>query len=232
MALMSSSTANIPRQTVQLPRALIFLASIWLIASWMLTMGFRTPVHPSSASFTPGVRMMILSVVIGLMIGWPLLRLSQEATRLPIRQTLLDLMVLLSLVQVVLWPLRVVTTWSPERTAAIDLVLGCWLIIVGAIIAASIGTEKIGPRIVAMLTCLGLCLLGPAAVWVGIARKPGSLELVDLSPLLATHTLGGNASARPTATDWQWIWLLAFTAVMVWVALAIAQAIRRRTTVR
>jgi len=95
MAVMSSPTANSQRQTVQLPRALIFLASIWLIGSWMLTMGFRTPVHPSSASFTPGVRMMILSVVIGLMIGWPLLRLSQEATRLPIRQTLLDLVVLL-----------------------------------------------------------------------------------------------------------------------------------------
>ena len=59
-----------------LPRGLIFLASLWLIASWIMALGLRTPLQPSSAAFTPGVRMMLLSVTIGLMMGWPLLLLT------------------------------------------------------------------------------------------------------------------------------------------------------------
>ena len=38
------------------------------------------------------------------MIGWPLLRLSQPAARLPMTQTILDVVVLLALLQVVIWP--------------------------------------------------------------------------------------------------------------------------------
>ena len=59
-----------------LPRGLIFLASIWLIGSWFITIGLRTPIQPVSASYTPAVRMMLLCMVVGLMVGWPLLRLS------------------------------------------------------------------------------------------------------------------------------------------------------------
>ena len=98
-----------------LPRALIFLASLWLIGSWFLAIGVRPPVQPSASSYEPGVRLMLLCVTTGLMIGWPLLRLSQATSPAPLRQTLLDLVVLLSMAQVVIWLLRLVTTWSPAR---------------------------------------------------------------------------------------------------------------------
>src|SRR5262245_39320097 len=116
---LAHTLARMPRSAppLLLPRGLIFLASIWLISSWIIALGWRTPVQPSSASFTPGVRLMLLCVAIGLLIGWPLLRLSQSRPAYPLKQTMLDLLVLLGLVQVVIWPLRLVTNWTPYRTA-------------------------------------------------------------------------------------------------------------------
>lgn len=210
-----------------LPRGLIFVASIWLIASWMISLGLRTPVQPSSASYTPGVRRMLLCVTIGLMIGWPLLRLSQSRPWRPIAQTWLDLMVLIGLVQVVVWPLRLVTTWTPWRTAAIDATITGWLLLAGAIVAAGIASNRSGPRIIGMFACIGLCLLGPALAWLGVMSGVQALELVGLSPLMAVHTLSEGISTHPSPMQWQWIGLLGFADLAVWIALALATQVGR-----
>ena len=55
-----------PPQTLLLPRGLILLASLWLIVSWQVAIGVQAPVEVSSASYTPGVRLMLICVVIGL----------------------------------------------------------------------------------------------------------------------------------------------------------------------
>lgn len=205
-----------------LPRGLIFLASIWLIASWIMALGLRTPVQPSSASYTPGVRFMLLCVTIGLMIGWPLLRLSQSRPWRPIAQTWLDLMVLIGLVQVVVWPLRLVTTWTPWRTAAIDATMTAWLLLAGAIVAAGIASNRAGPRVLAMLACIGLCLLGPSLAWLGVMSGVQAAELVSLSPLMAVRTLSEGISTHPSPSQWQWIALLGIADLAVWIALVLA----------
>jgi hypothetical protein len=212
----------LPSSPLPLPRGLIFLASIWLIASWIVAIGIRPPVQPSSASYTPGVREMLMCVTIGLMIGWPLLRLSQSRREYPIRQTLLDLLVLLGLVQVVIWPLRLVTNWTPLRTAAIDATLAGWTMLAGAVVAAAIVTDKRGPRILAMIACLAMCLLGPALAWLGVMTGLDAMQLVDLSPFLAVRTLGEGGGSHPTDVQWRWILLLAFAVIAGWTALGLA----------
>lgn len=213
-----------PRVTppLLLPRGLIFLASIWLIASWIMALGLRTPVQPSSASYTPGVRMMLLCVTLGLMIGWPLLRLSQTRPWRPLAQTWLDLLVLLGLVQVVIWPLRLVTTWTPWRTAAIDATIAAWLVLAGAIVAAAVSTDRAGPRTLAMLACLAMCLLGPASAWIGLTTGVRAMELIGLSPLMAVHTLSEGIGTHPASEQWRWIALLALAATLAWIALVLA----------
>lgn len=204
---------------VRLPRGLIFLASLWLIASWLLVLGVRAPLQPSSASFTPGVELMLLVVALGLMIGWPLLRLSMPATPRPIAQTVLDLIVLLALVQVVIWPLRLVTPWAPMRTAALAATLAGWTCLVGAFVAAAIGTHHPGPRLLAMSVCVGLCVFGPAAAWLGVMTGVDAMQLVALSPLMAVRTLTSGGGAPPTEDQWTWIRLLAAAAALTWTAL-------------
>lgn len=211
-----------------MPRGLIFLASLWLIGSWLLAIGVRTPVQPSSASYTPGIRLMLQCMAIGLFVGWPLLRLSQRSTPLPIRQTLLDLVVLVTLCQVVIWPLRLVTPWTVSRTAAIDAALSGWLLLAGAVVAAVVGSERNGPRTLAMLACVAICLLGPTLAWLGVLTglnaiiRVDAMELIGLSPLMAIRSLGEGGGSQPTTMQWRWLALLWFAALAAWIALSVS----------
>lgn len=199
-----------------LPRGLIFLSSLWLIGSWVITMGTRQPVQISSASYTPSFRLMLLCIVVGLMICWPLLRLSRQTQHHPIIHTFLDLSVLISLVQIILWPLRLITPWSSLRMASIDATICGWLLITGAIVASVAGSDRNGPRNLAMFVCVCLCLLGPALASIGIKYGFNDLELIGLSPLMAVHTLTDGGGSQPTALQWQWIGLLGIAALAVW----------------
>ena len=215
------------KQFVELPRSLIFLSALWLIGSFFLTMGARTPVQVSSASYTPSYRLMILCMIIGMMIAWPLFRLSQKVQPRPIIHTVLDIIVLLSLVQVILWPLRLITPWTPLRNAAIDATICGWLLLAGAIVASAIGVSKSGPRILAMLACLCLCLLGPVLGTIGFDIGFSNRELIELSPLMAVHTLTEGGGSQPTPIQWWWIALLGVAAISAWSALMILALISR-----
>lgn len=214
---------------IELPRGLILASSLWLVASWIVAMGLRTPIQPSSASYTPGVRMMLVCVIIGLTIGWPLLRLSQATPRFPIRQVLLDLIVLLALVQIVLWPLRLVTTWSPARTLAVDATIAGWAALAGAIVASAVTTHRAGPRALAMAGCVGLCLLGPALAWVGLLTGKDWVQLIELSPLMAVATLT-QANAPPATQQWVHISLILTAATATWLILMFWAILRSPTT--
>ncbi|MHC4909326.1 MAG: hypothetical protein ACYTF9_06365 [Planctomycetota bacterium] len=220
---MSDSSAP---EALVLPRGLIFIASIWLIGCWLLTIGVETPIQPVSASYTPAVRLMLLCVCVGLLIGWPLLRLSQRWTPHPIAATALDLLVLLSLVQVVLWPLRLVTPWSIARTAAIDATVSSWLLIVGAIVAAAIGRRSSGVRQLAMLACVVLCLAGPLFVPLLDDLDADAGVRIIVSPLVAIYALGEGAGNAPSAEQWQRIAALGCAAVIAWTSLLVLLRVR------
>jgi hypothetical protein len=134
---------------------------------------------------------------------------------------MLDLLVLLGLAQVVIWPLRLVTTWTPWRTAAIDATLAGWLLLAGAMVAAGVATDRGGPRLLAMAACVAMCLLGPALAWLGVLTGVNATELVGLSPLMAVHTLTEGIGTHPTPSQWTWIGLLVFAAVSVWITLGV-----------
>lgn len=204
---------------LELPRGLIFLSALWLIGSWLLAIGLRTPVEPSSASYTPLVKMMLICVAIGLLVAWPLLRLSQQATRRPVGQTILDVVVLLALMQVVIWPLRLVTPWTPLRTAAIDATLSGWTILAGAVVAAAVGSFRPGPRTLAMMACVALCLLGPAAAAIAAMFDINAVELINLSPVTSIIDLTTAAGSHPSYQQWIGIAVLGGAAMAGWIGL-------------
>ncbi len=217
-----------------LPRGLIFLASIWLVVSWAVAIGFRTPVEASSASYTPGVRLMLISAAIGLIIGWPLLRVSQSRAEYPMTQTLLDLIVLLALVQVVIWPLRLVTPWSPARTAALDATLTVWTILAGALVASATGSHRTGPRNIAIIACVTMCLLGPLLALIGIrgsAMAGVTPRPLQLGPLLEVYTLSKGGRTAPDGDQWMWISMVALAATAAWAGLITITLTRGRRDV-
>jgi hypothetical protein len=213
-----------PAAPLVLPRGLILLASLWLVTSWLLAMGVRAPVQASAASYTPGVRIMMVCVAVGMMVAWPLLRLSDPPSGHPIRVVLLDLVVLLALFQVVLWPIRLVTAWTPARTAAIDGTLAGWTGLAAAMVAATVGSARRGPRSLAMAACVAMCVGGPLIAWIGglIGFEPGAVARVG--PLLEVHALSGGKGAPPTPEQWRWIGLLAAANAAAWSGLLVARS--------
>ncbi len=214
-----------------LPRGLILIASIWLVTSWVLAIGVRTPVEASSASYTPGVRLMLITAAIGLVIGWPLLRLSQGEVASPMKQTILDLIVLLALVQVVIWPLRLVTPWSPARTAALDATLVAWTALTGALVASASGTHRTGPRNIAIMACVSMCVAGPVLAIIGL--QFGSIggvthRLLRVGPLLEVYEISRGGRTAPEPGQWRWITIVALAAAAGWAVLALTTAMRGR----
>lgn len=185
------------QQPIPLPRALIFLASIWMIGSWVATIGLSPPVHPSSSSYEPGVRLMLVCLAAGLLIAWPLLRLSQAPAPAPRWQTILDLIVLVAMVQVVIWPLRLVTRWSLERTAALDALLLSWTVVVAVIVASAIGSASRGLRTMAMLGCVVLVAAGPLLGWM--LELPEAWNAVNIVGSLNDLAEGGGAPVASKA---------------------------------
>lgn len=206
------------------------MAFMWLVGSWVVAIGLRQPLSPSASSYEPSVRMMLFSMCLGLMIGWPLMRLSQARSPWPYRQTLLDLMVLMAMVQVILWPLRLVTTWSRERTFVMDLSVIGWAMIAGAVVAAGVGAARSGPRVLAMLMCVSLCLAGPALAWIalrlGIAAPN---DLIGLSPLLAVQTLAMEGSLPVSTETWSLVAVLLIAGCAGWTILGFAHMVRARS---
>jgi hypothetical protein len=116
-------------------------------------------------------------------------------------------------------------------SAGSDATVSGWVVLAGAIVAASISTEKIGPRIVAMVACLGLCIGGPALAWLGVLTGINAQQLVDLSPLLAIRTLVEGGASPPTDIQWRWIMLLCVADVAVWIAAWNSGRLLQRTPV-
>jgi len=199
-----------------MPRALLFLAAIWLIAAWVRTIGLTPPVQPSSASYEPGVRLLLVMIAIGWTILWPLLRLSQYPSIWPARQTLLDLLVLGCLLQVVLWPVRLLTRWTPERTAAIDLMLLAWISITGALVAVTTGSASLKARTFAMAV---LMLPLPAIL------HP---EFRPYAALTGPGVLAREGGAPMLRSEWVVPVVLSAAALLSWIAVACITYIRHR----
>ena len=199
-----------------MPRGLVLLASLWIFASWQLSIGLRPPAIASVASYLPGVRMMIACLAVGLCAGWPLLRLSGPRERWPMLRVIVDLIALAALVHVVLWPLRLATPWPPSRLALMDLLLFGWASVAGACVAAAIGSGDARARTLAMAACLLITTIG-----LPLRLATASLGLPDpppwaLGPVLGCLALGSPEGAADAHRQWPGATIVVCLAVLAW----------------
>jgi hypothetical protein len=84
-----------------------------------------------------------------------------------VRSTLLDAATVIVLLQTVLWPLRLATTWVPARTALVDAVLAAHVLACCGIVTAALPWRSGVVRGAAMLGCL-LVAAGPPSVMAAL----------------------------------------------------------------
>ena len=197
-------------QPIELPRGLVFGASIWLAASWLISIGVRPPLQPTSATYTPAVRMMVVSMMIGTLVAWPLARLSNDPPRRPLLAPFLDLVSIAALGQIVVWPLRLVTTWPVERTSLVSFELLASAVLAGGLLAL-VGVERRG-RSLAMAGLLALVVLPPIAA---IALDTESLGA--WSPLARMWIVAGGGPSPIETPAWIHPSIVAGAGGLLWV---------------
>jgi len=186
----------------------VLLSAVWIAVSWLVSFGLRMPLQISAGALTPGVRSMLICCGLGALVAWPMLRLCQAPPRTPVRSTLLDAMTVIVLLQTVLWPLRLATTWVPARTALIDAVLAAHVLACCGIVTAALPWRSGIARGIAMIGCL-LVAAGPPSVMAAM----GFMEAAESLP----RWIGGGfpsmgdamraTSSLPDASTWHDAWI-------------------------
>lgn len=235
-----------PRRDEPPPRGLLLLSAAWIALSVLVAFGTRPPLLPLAATYSPAVRLSLIVLLGGILIAYPLLRLTQPVTSRPMRRAILDLAVLLGAIHAYLWPVRLATQWSLERTAAIDLLLcGAALAAVGLVL---LGTRREHGRTAWMLLVLALTagpiVAGPllAAIAGASWLRDGSLgdgspgdgwldvgSIAPALPFVALERLASSTTVPLGADEWR-LALVPTIAGVVLLAIAMAIAAGTRRT--
>ena len=214
---------------LQMPRGLVFASSIWLFGSWLLTIGVRAPIQSSAASYVPGVRVLILLTLLGVVTAWPMLRLSQVARSRPCMQSLIDLAAIMAMTQIVIWPLRLVTNWPVERIALLTAVIAGWGLLISAILPLGTVRRSGTSRILCMFLVLLMTLGGSLAWWVaGQVSSSDVSWMATLSPFTDVYSMMSNGQEQLAAGQWNHVIILWIVAAGLWSLPAIDLAAARR----
>lgn len=224
-----SDVAASPDRPLFVPRGLVVLTALWIFGAWIALFGFHPPVQAQSASYGPSISLLFATIGVGIGIGWPMLRLSGRASAAPLAQALFDILAIVVLLQVVLWPLRLVTSWSLDRTVHLVLAAAISTVSVGALASLGSGSRSERTRTITMMFLVSLAL-GPAAfrVLAHLAALLGftSIASLETPPALVAASvpalLAEFAAPLPLTTSTEDAILLRHASVGCAVALGLA----------
>jgi hypothetical protein len=173
-------------------RGMVLGWCLWLLGSWGVLYPTYGPVW--------AVRGMILAALIGLMVIWPLVRLSESPLQwhdraaprwLTTTGVLVEWLSLIAVFQAVVWPLRVTGDWGLAQTLWLDGAVVSWTLITAAMVALGVAMPGGAGRSLIMATCV-LLLLGEPLV---MAMFPGSDWDMRISPLQTVWALTDRGTA-------------------------------------
>lgn len=226
------------------PRLFAFFWTVYLLVAvlgavvWLA----RAPISGPSA-FSPAARTMLVVIAAGVVILWPMTRLSQLAPPRPVvRAMALDLFVILGPAQLVIWPLVFLADWNVKVVAAVAAQLGGWGAIVGGIATVALvrrsqtGTLRAGPwkpgllwmsvivfvAVVIPIVIRFLFTGGHTPEWVG------ALSPFDFGGSMLGQGLSGPTTA-PRPARWAAIAALWAIAGCIWLIAARNEATGNRT---
>ena len=168
-------------------REVLLAWCLWLLISWVTNLGAGSP--------EPAARGMMQSVMVGLGLVWPAWRLSQGYNPRGGWQIATDLLLLLLLTQVVLWPLRLLIEWTMAQILMIDAVLTVW----GAAAAVCAWVGQRGVSSVRRVAATTACVLLLTGGWLAIAWA-GDPWPVHWSPLYMLWRLSEPHTAYDAAS--------------------------------
>ncbi|MGP1272797.1 MAG: hypothetical protein ACTS22_05645 [Phycisphaerales bacterium] len=126
------------------PRGLAVLWLVFLLGASAIvytSVGMPNTGSPEGYRFASKMLMSVLGV--GVVVAWPMLRLSQHAPdRGGPSATLRDLIVILAPVQAFYWPQVLLTGWGLDAIALAAMILFAWTLLAGAVVALALGPAR------------------------------------------------------------------------------------------
>ncbi len=197
------------------PRPLAAAWTLFLLGVGLVTIGPMGLAGLSSwDAYRPAARTMVVLMVVGIVVLWPMLRLCQEAPARPGRACLADALVILIPAQIVLWPQcwPWMADWPVRVVATVAAGVTAWTLITGALLAVALDRGARAPdaawRTLWMLAFLVLAFAGllidvaagsPADASLDVPGSPWKLA----SPIGLVHDcLAGRPWSGRPATIW------------------------------
>lgn len=229
------------------PRNFAFLWAIYLMLGSIIALGVVLAGGIITLdAYQPLSRGLIVTLAIGVMIFWPLLRLSQTSPDegAPIA-VLKDLAIVLIPLQAVVWPQMVLARWTPDIVLATALAMIAWAFLVGGVLAMGIRSDRTWRS--SWMALIVAMVLGGATISVLAGQSPPDLlrprnavaapvlVLASGAGLVADISAdrswsGGWALALPE--HWRAIWSTFAVGSLVWVVAALVARGERRSEAR
>ncbi len=200
-----------------IPRGLVMLTALWVFVSWIWLFGFSPPLQAQASSYSPSIRLLFASIGVGIGVAWPLLRLSGRASRAPCMQSTYDALAVLVILQVVLWPLRLVTSWTLTRALVLDGALACSIASIASVLALTNGLQRERTRSIVM-SALCVVALVPGA-WIVCAGGDAPPLATALSAPKLLAFLADATPLDPQEREWNLVGLACASAIF-WLAAA------------
>jgi hypothetical protein len=197
----------------------------------------------STDVYRPAAKVMLMIVAAGVVLLWPMVRLSQEAPAKPLRSIGVDLIILIMPVQAVVWPqsLSWMAAWPVEVAGALAALIAAWAVLVGGMIATYLGTvergvNRAGGPWLMMAVIILVVTVGPLIVALNprIAAGPDVQAWLMSSPLTGVFNLTrdrswSGMSAFVDGRQWSEILITGSLGLVTWgIAWAVQLARGRR----
>jgi hypothetical protein len=174
----------------------------WLMISWLGCLAVFPPrateLHVARSALDqaqrhlPAVRGTLIAAMVGISLVWPALRLTQHGITRPAMRCVGDLLCLLLVLQVVIWPLRVLVHWTGWQTLWIDLAVVGWSLPIGLWVYLGLRRGTSAARLLAMALCLAT-LLGLPLLSLLLDRP----ALASVNPIAVIWTITQPMTSQP-----------------------------------
>lgn len=196
-------------------RIIIIGWCFWLLGSWGVAWFSDTAV--------PRARWMLLAGLLGMMLAYPAVRLSQspnpDEPGRGAMQVLFDWLCLISVFQAVLWSLHLIAAWPLSRGLWLDAAVVSWTLLAALIVGWARLYASSVIRTLGMALCIALVVAEPLVLWLTGTRPGSEGWLLRVSPLQAVWELS-SPPMRTIVHDWPpQILLIGLVAVSGWASL-------------
>jgi len=223
------------------PRTFAFIWTMFLffatVSTYAVTMSSGIGGHDV---VRPAARLLLILVASGVVIIWPLVRLSQPPDERPIVGPILDFIVILVPVQAIVWPQAAwwLAGWPITVVAALTLMITAWALITAAVISCAHSlrrTRNASPAAWMALILVGLIMLhAPAIATMGSAGAVQGTNFVRTSwmasPLTAVFEISQDRTwvGTPAAVfpgHWRALGFTFAAAGVTWIIAAVVRSL-------